>query len=70
MTARDGSAVSDATACVCCRPKEYHTERPAAPDAPWHPYTIPTGRHDRGCLVISGPHHASLCGGLWDEERR
>jgi len=66
VTARDGAAVSDDPTCVCGRPKDYHTERPAAPGAPWHPYTVPTGRHERGCLVISGPHDASLCRSLWD----
>lgn len=70
MTARDGVAVSDDPTCVCGRPKEYHTERPSAPGAPWHPYTVPTGRHERGCLVIGGPHDASLCRSLWDREER
>ena len=66
MTARDGFAVSPEPTCVCGRPKSYHTERPAAAGAPWHPYTIHTGRHERGCLVISGPHDASLCNSLWE----
>jgi hypothetical protein len=60
---------SAAELCVCGRPKDYHTDRPAAPGAPWHRYTVPTGRHDRGCLVISGPHAAALCGSLWGGER-
>ena len=68
MTDRDGSAVSDAPNCVCGRPKSYHTARPAALGAPWHRYTIPTGRHERGCLVISGPHDAALCRSLWADQ--
>lgn len=58
---------SAAELCVCGRPKGYHTDRPAEPDAPWHPYTVPTGRHERGCLVIGGPHDAALCSALWED---
>lgn len=54
-------------ACVCGRPKDYHTNQPAALGAPWHRYTLPTGRHERGCLVISSPHDAALCRSLWGQ---
>jgi hypothetical protein len=54
--------------CVCGRLKDHHTERPATPGMPWHPFTVPTGRHERGCIVIRGPHDAALCGGLWGDE--
>ena len=67
MTAPGASSAPEAPLCVCGRPKGYHTDQPAAPGAPWHPYTIPTGRHERGCLVISGPHDAALCRSLWDD---
>lgn len=72
MTAQGASRAPETPRCVCGRPKDYHTDRPASPGAPWHPYTVPTGRHERGCLVISGPHDAALCRSLWErtEQRR
>lgn len=51
--------------CACSRPKGWHTEQPSAPGAPWHPYTVRSGRHERGCLVVGDPHDAALCAGLW-----
>ena len=65
MTAPGASGDPKIPVCVCGRPKGYHTERPTAPGAPWHRYTLPTGRHERGCLVISGPHDKDLCSTLW-----
>lgn len=72
-TALDGTEeaqqLSDGSLCVCGRPKDpYHTDRPTAPGTPWHPYTVPTGRHERGCLAVSGSHDAALCGRLWEKD--
>lgn len=62
---------AEAPPCVCGRPKNpYHTDQPTAPGAPWHPYTAPTGRHEHGCLAVSGPHDTALCERLWEKSDR
>ena len=67
MTAQGEDRSPEEPRCVCSRAKDDHTDRPSAPGAPWHPYTVPTGRHEHGCVVISGPHDKALCESLWED---